>query len=268
MNTKDYLLKKLPETDYVKLTNDLKAIASNKPLIHSITNYVAMNFSANSLLSIGAAPVMSRAPQEVAEMASYASAVILNLGTLEESSSEAILLAGKAANSKKIPVIYDPVAVGATTFRRDFNNKFLKSVHVDVIRANASEVLALGNTHLITKGVDSKDKSSDAVEIAKILAKQLKAVVIISGKTDYVTDGVNIKELCFGDPLMSKVTAMGCSASGIVGAFCAVNKDYFTASCNSMALCGLAGELAASKSCGNGSMMINFLDSLMSLSSF
>ena len=160
----------LSETEYQNLINDIQIIHTKKPLIHSITNYVAMNFSANALLSIGASPVMSRAPEEVAQMASYANALVLNLGTPEVQSLKAMLIAGKAANEKGIPVIYDPVAVGATSFRREFNRKLLNGVRVSIIRGNASEILALCDEHKITAGVDTFDQGQIAVEGAKALA--------------------------------------------------------------------------------------------------
>ena len=252
----------LSETEYQNLINDIQIIHTKKPLIHSITNYVAMNFSANALLSIGASPVMSRAPEEVAQMASYANALVLNLGTPEEQSLKAMLIAGKAANEKGIPIIYDPVAVGATSFRREFNRKLLNDVRVSVIRGNASEILALCDEHKITAGVDTYDQGQIAVEGAKTLALKIETIIIISGKTDYITNGKEVRCLNLGDDMMSKVTAMGCATDGIVAAFAAVNQNMFHAACNAMVLCGYAGQMAAAKSQGNGSMMINFLDEL------
>ena len=247
----------LSETEYQNLINDIQIIHTKKTLIHSITNYVAMNFSANALLSIGASPVMSRAPEEVAQMASYANALVLNLGTPEEQSLKAMLIAGKVANEKGIPVVYDPVAVGATSFRREFNRKLLNDVRVSVIRGNASEILALCDEHKITAGVDTYDQGQIAVEGAKALALKLHAVIIISGKTDYI-----VKCIDLGADMMSKVTAMGCTIDGIVAAFAAINQNLFKAAYNAMTLCDYAGQTAAAKSKGNGSMMINFLDEL------
>ena len=252
----------LSETEYQNLINDIQIIHTKKPLIHSITNYVAMNFSANALLSIGASPVMSRAPEEVAQMTSYADALVLNLGTPEEQSLKAMLIAGKAANEKGIPIVYDPVAVGATSFRREFNRKLLNDVRVSIIRGNASEILALCDEHKITAGVDTYDQGQIAVEGAKVLALKLHAVIIISGKTDYITKGKEVKCIDLGADMMSKVTAMGCTIDGIVAAFAAINQNLFKAGYNAMALCGYAGQTAAAKSKGNGSMMINFLDEL------
>ena len=262
----DFLTDFLSESEFKDFINDVKLIQNKKPLIHSITNYVAMNFSANALLSIGASPVMSRAPEEVEQMASYADALVLNLGTPEDQSLKAMLIAGKAANKKGIPIVYDPVAVGATTFRREFNRKLLNDVHVSIIRGNASEILALCDEHKITTGVDAHDQGQVAVEGAKNLALKLQSVIIISGKIDYITNGKDVKCLTLGDDMMSKVTAMGCTIDGIVAAFAAINQDLFKAAFNAMVFCGYAGQTSAAKSPGNGSMMINFLDELYYLS--
>ena len=48
--------------------SDIQAIKKNSPLIHNVTNYVTMEQSANSLLAIGASPVMAHALEEVEDM--------------------------------------------------------------------------------------------------------------------------------------------------------------------------------------------------------
>ena len=52
------------------------------PLVHCITNYVAMNISANVLLAAGGSPAMIHAPEETADFARIASALTINIGTL------------------------------------------------------------------------------------------------------------------------------------------------------------------------------------------
>jgi hydroxyethylthiazole kinase len=66
--------------------------------------------------------------------------------------------------------------------------------------------------------------------------------------------------------MMTKVTGLGCSASSLTGAFCAVNKDYSLASANAMAIMGIAGEIAYENSNGPGSLQTNFLDALYNIS--
>ncbi|MFT4039424.1 MAG: hydroxyethylthiazole kinase, partial [Thermomicrobiales bacterium] len=93
----------------------LDQIAASKPLVHQITNIVVANDSANLTLGFGALPVMAYAPQEVGEMAAIAQALVLNIGTLSEEEVAAMLIAGRVAGERGIPIILDPVGAGATT---------------------------------------------------------------------------------------------------------------------------------------------------------
>ena len=97
--------------------SDLALIRERKPLVHQITNFVVMNETANATLAIGALPVMAQALQEVEEMASVASALVLNIGTLSDEWVEAMIAAGRAANAAGVPVVLDPVGAGATRYR-------------------------------------------------------------------------------------------------------------------------------------------------------
>src|SRR3989440_9834103 len=97
----------------------LRELRERKPLIHQITNYVVMNETANATLAVGALPVMAHAREEVEEMVGLASALVLNIGTLSPAWVEAMLLAGKAANARGIPVVLDPVGAGATLYRTE-----------------------------------------------------------------------------------------------------------------------------------------------------
>src|SRR5213592_2021538 len=122
---------------------DLAAIRERKPLVHQITNYVVMNETANATLALGALPVMAHAREEVEEMAGLASALVFNIGTLSPHWVEAMLLAGKAANARGIPVVLDPVGAGATRYRTDTAKRILDEVKVAVLRGNAGEVATL-----------------------------------------------------------------------------------------------------------------------------
>src|SRR5665647_547398 len=106
------------ELDLGAVTADaLAEIRDRHPLIHQITNYVVMNDTANVTLHIGASPVMAHAIGEVREMVRHAGAFVLNIGTLDPAWIEAMLAAGREANERGIPVVLDPVGVGATSLR-------------------------------------------------------------------------------------------------------------------------------------------------------
>lgn len=247
------------------LIRDLNLIRKQSPLIHNITNYVVMNNTANALLAIGASPVMAHSVDEVEEMAGIASSLVINIGTLEAVWVEAMLIAGKTALTKSTPIVFDPVGAGATTYRSKVCKQLIEECKPSIIRGNASEIIALLDTQAQTKGVDSTNTSDSALNSANALALQTNAVVVISGETDYITNGVTVETVKNGNPMMAKVTGMGCTATAIVGAFSAVNKNLFEAAAHGMAVMGITGEIAASISRGNGSLQINFLDTLFNL---
>ncbi len=248
------------------LIRDLNAVRAKSPLVQSITNYVVMNNTANALLAIGASPIMAHAAEEMDEMTSVCSALVINIGTLDHEWIESMVIAGKCAKSKGKPVILDPVGAGATSYRTNTCFRIINECAPDIIRGNGSEIMALVNSDIKTKGVDSSSSSDSALESAKYLAAKYNAIVVISGETDYITDGNKVLEVKNGSPVMTKVTGLGCTCSAMVAAFAAINGDYLAASANAMAIMGIAGEIAAKKSRGTGSMQVNFLDELSKIS--
>lgn len=241
---------------------DLLKIRTDAPLVHNITNYVVMNTTANALLAIGASPVMAHAIEEVEEMTGLAQALVLNIGTLSQSWIEAMLIAGKEARRRNIPVVLDPVGCGATQFRTNTVQKLIDEIHPTVIRGNASEIRALISTGSGTKGVDSLHTPDEVSEDAARLSKSAECVVSVSGPVDLVVEGKVVVRIANGNPMMTKVTGMGCTSSAITGAFLAVNNSAIRAAAHAMAVMGIAGELAAERAAGPGSFQMNFLDSL------
>jgi hydroxyethylthiazole kinase len=143
--------------------------------------------------------------------------------------------------------------------------KIINICHPTIIRGNASEIMALVDASVKSKGVDSSASSDDALESAKKLAAATSSVVVISGETDYITDGQSVHTVSGGNPIMTSVTGMGCTSTALVGAFAAVIDDPMLAATAAMAVMSLAGERAAERSLGNGSMQVNFLDELYNL---
>ncbi|MCT4586222.1 MAG: hydroxyethylthiazole kinase [Carboxylicivirga sp.] len=240
----------------------LDKVRSGSPLVHNITNYVVMNNTANALLAIGASPVMAHAINEVEDMAGIASSLVINMGTLSDNWVEAMLKAGKKANERGIPIVFDPVGVGATPYRTETAKSIIETCNPSVIRGNASEIMALCNTNVKTKGVDSTASSDSALESAKALANDTGAIVVISGQDDFITDGKQVITTSNGLPLMTKVTGMGCTSTAICGAFVGANEDLLLATASAMAIMGLAGEMAAEKAEGPGTLQLHFLDAL------
>lgn len=246
--------------------SDVESIRGRVPLIHSITNLVVMQGNANALLALGAAPVMAHAPEEMEDMVALAGALVINIGTLNAEWVGAMHLAAEVANARGVPVILDPVGAGATRMRTRVVGDLLRNHQVAILRGNASEILALGGGEGGTRGVDAMAGSEQAVGSARELARRHGCAVAVSGAADYVTDGARVVRVDNGHPMLTRVTGMGCAASALVAAFRAVNPDAVSAAVHGMVVMGVAGEVAAERASGTGSMAMEFLDALSRLS--
>lgn len=249
---------------------DVLAVRERSPLVHSITNLVVINFNANTLLAAGASPVMAHAHEEVADMVGIAQALVLNIGTLDPYWIESMRLALMAATKRGIPVVLDPVGAGATRYRNDSIELLLKTALPTVVRGNASEIMSVSGVAMQTRGVDSSAAANDALGPAQALVDRTKGVVCVSGEIDHILDEKRRwARLANGHEWMTRITGVGCSATALVGAFCAVQPDAWRATVAAMALLGVVGEVAAEKvkqvGGGVGSMQIAMLDELQLL---
>jgi len=245
---------------------DVEAIRKNAPLVHNITNYVVMNTTANALLAIGASPVMAHALPEVEDMAAIAGALVINIGTLSDAWIESMFKAAQKATSRNIPIVLDPVGVGATQYRTRTARELIRAAAPSIIRGNGSEIMALCEEGQTTRGVDSTSGSDQAVEAAQALSRDLNCVVCVTGAIDYIVSQKDMVQVKNGHPMMPRVTGLGCTATAICGAFAAVNPDYGRAAAHAMAVMGIAGEMAAKHAPGPGTLQVNFIDSLYRLS--
>lgn len=249
---------------------DLEAVRAGAPLVHSITNFVVMNYNANVLLALGAAPVMAHAHEEVAEMAGIAQALVLNIGTLEPDWIVAMRLALAKANARAIPVVLDPVGAGATAYRNRALQELMAAGALSVIRGNASEIMSTAGLSASTRGVDSSASSDAALAAAQQLAAAIGGVVCVSGADDHVIDHQGRwLTLSNGHPWMTRITGVGCSATAMIGAFAAVQPDPWRATAAAMAYLGVVGEWAAEQVIaaggGVGALQIKLLDGLQLL---
>lgn len=250
-----------------EIFHSLAKIRQKRPLVHSITNYVVMNNTANALLAIGASPIMAHSTQEVEDMVKLVDALVINIGTLSEHWVEGMSLAIKAASQKGIPIIFDPVGAGATKYRTSISIELLHLAKPTIIRGNASEIIALYQSEKgSARGVDSQHRSEEAIEAAEELAARYDCVVSVSGETDYIIDQSHICLVENGHYLMPQVTGLGCTATVLSGAFAAVDDSPFKAAVKAMVTMGIAGEIAATRASGVGSMQVEFLDALYNLS--
>ena len=249
------------------LWEDIEAVRSRSPLVHSITNLVVMNLNANALLAIGASPIMAHAHEEVVDLVGISRALVVNMGTLDPYWIGAMATAMTAAQKTGIPIVLDPVGVGASAYRNASLDRLLAAAHPTVIRGNGSEIMSTANAAIKTKGVDSSADARDAIGAARALVSRTGGVVGVSGVADQVIDhSGRHATLENGHEWMTKITGVGCSSTAIIGAFCGVQPDAWRATVAAMALMSVAGEMAAERAIdanqGVGSMAVYLLDTL------
>ncbi|BCB02613.1 hydroxyethylthiazole kinase [Bacillus sp. KH172YL63] len=245
----------------------VQEVREKNPLIHNITNVVVTNFTANGLLALGASPVMAYAKEEVGDMAQLAGALVLNIGTLSTDVIESMIIAGKAANEKGIPVVLDPVGAGATAYRTEKAREILREVNVTILRGNAAEVANVAGEQWAIKGVDAGSAGGDIAGLARKVADQFDCTVVITGKTDIISNRETTYAVGNGHPILTKVTGTGCLLSSVIGAFAAIEADPVKAAVTAVAAYGIAAEKAAALTAekGPGSFQIALLDELSSI---
>jgi hydroxyethylthiazole kinase len=243
----------------------LGVIRERRPLVHNITNYVVMNETANAILALGALPVMAHAREEVAEMVGLAGALVLNIGTLSEPWIDAMLIAGKAANAGGVPVVLDPVGVGATAYRTETARRLLDEIDVAVLRGNAGEVATLVGVGAEVRGVESVGGGGDPAELAREAARTLGVVASVTGPVDHVSDGERSAAVANGHALLAAITGTGCMSTAMTGCFLAGNDDPFEAAAEALVAFGVAGEDAAVSANGPGSFHVGLYDALAAL---
>ena len=203
----------------------LARIRAAHPLVHCISNIVTANDCANLALAVGASPMMAQAPEEMAQIAALAGAVVLNTGTPDEAKFAAACRAGAAANRCGTPVVLDPVGVGASAWRLEHIGALLKEVRPAIVRVNYGEAAALLGLEPAEHGVDSLAAPQNAAARAAALAQRLGTVVLLSGVEDLVTDGAVVLRVQGGNDRMRMVTGAGCMLSVLCGAFAAAQPD-------------------------------------------
>lgn len=248
-----------------QLSDAFNSLRSKRPLVHHITNYVTVNDCANITLCIGGAPVMADAPEEVEEMVSMAGSLVLNIGTLNERQVSSMLIAGKMANERNIPIVLDPVGAGATRYRTETVHRLMKELNISIIKGNAGEIGVLAGTGGVVRGVDSGGLTGEPLEITRELARTSGSIVILSGETDIVSDGRSSYLISNGHELMGRVSGTGCMATSIVAAFAAVSPDLTVGSVAALAAFGIAGERAARRAYAPSSFKVALLDETASL---
>ena len=250
--------------DYgAEAARSLERIATAKPLVHQITNVVVTNDTANLTLGFGALPVMAYAPEEVAEMAAISQALVLNIGTLSAGEIEAMLIAGRAAGERGIPIVLDPVGAGATRFRTESALRLLAELPITVLRGNRGEVGALVGSGEV-RGVEAVG-SEDPRAVAEAAADRFGVTTAVTGAVDVVVGGDRALEVRNGHPLLGRITGSGCMSTAAIGIFLAAGGEPPVQTALALATYGLAAERAAEGDPGPGTFRSRLLDEVAAL---
>jgi hydroxyethylthiazole kinase len=254
------------------IVSTLDRLRKSKPLIHHLTNYVTVNDCANCVLAIGGSPIMADELEEMNDIVSIASALVLNIGTLNSRMLDSMEAAGHKARERGIPVVLDPVGAGASAYRTETAMRLIRETAPSVLRGNMSEIRCIAGLSASTKGVDASENDSfqtleKGIETAAALARQLHCTVAITGVTDILSDGTRTLTIANGHARMSDITGTGCMCTSLIGSFCGAAPDPFIAAAGGILSMGIAGELAAETAGGgNGSFrtalinQIGFMD--------
>lgn len=257
---KNYVKEGIEMNNFAKVISEIR---EKKPIVYQITNTVTINDCANVTLAIGASPIMSFCEDELEDVLSFASALVINIGTMDKSMRKIVVKAGKIANKLGKPVILDPVGAGATQARKELVEKLLEKVKFAVIKGNVAEIKAIyGMKNESNRGVDSVESSDNIEEIAKELAIKYNCVIAATGKVDLVTDGKRVAKIENGDIVLGSVTGTGCMTGALIGSACGATEDYFTGAITMISTMGIAGEKAKLQGNGNGNFRQIIMDTV------
>lgn len=245
-----------------ELINKVKEV---NPLVLHYTNEVTINDCANITLALGASPLMSYSQEEVDEIVSIASAVVINIGTMNSSHLELFIKAGKAANKYNKPVVLDPVGVFATKTRAEFTNRLLNEVRFDVIKGNVAEIKYIGGFDVRGQGVDSFDDGEEVSEIIKKVSKKLGSVVVATGKVDTISDGEKVIKIHNGTSKLKSITGTGCMTASLIGSYLGCNDNKLQGAAMGVLTMALSGELADKEEVAIGTFKVKLMDNIYSL---
>ena len=221
-----------------RTASSLDRLRRERPRVHCLTNFVAMQLSANLLLATGAVPSMTMEPGAMPDFVGSSAALLVNLGMLDPWRREAAPLAIRVAQRLGRPWVLDPVKVDRSADRNTFAQSLL-DLGPDVLRCNRAErpLLDVGDG----------------------------TVVCTTGAVDRIGYRERVVDIAGGSPLMDRVTAMGCAGSAMVAAWLAVEPDPFVAAASAMLVIKVAGSIAADRAHGPGSFVPAFLDAVYGL---
>lgn len=259
-------------TQASSISASLQSVKNATPLVHCITNAVTIEGCADAVLAIGASPIMSDEPKDVEDIVSICGALVLNIGTLNERSIEAMKRAGLRAAELGLPIVLDPVGAGASALRTETASMLLDELPISLVRGNMSELKALAGSAGATKGVDvnpndivSEETVDRAAAFARDFAAKAGCAVAITGPIDIVADASRAFAVYNGTPFQGRITGCGCMLSAMSGAYAACAEDMVLSALGAVVHMGLAGEIAQrslAEGEGTGMFRVRLMDAL------
>lgn len=253
-----------------KILRKRDLVREKSPLIHAITNPIAINMVANSILFQGAKAICAEHPDEMEDIVKISDSLSVNLGNITDSRIKSIELAVKFANEKNIPVIIDLVGVGASKLRYDFAKKLLENYKFSIIKGNGSEILALSGNDSDAKGIDVGDKDriegeniKKFIKISQKLCQKYQTMVLVTGKTDILVGENKYFLIENGCENLSKITATGCMLTSLISTFLSVC-DPIEASILGLLILEISGEISDRDKLY--SFFVNLMDNISSIS--
>ena len=237
-----------------------------RPLVHIISNEVTLNNVVNVILGAGGRAICATAVEEILEITSNSKALILNTGMPSKEKLKAMLIAGRRANEIGIPVVLDPVGVGASAFRRNIVNELLENISFTCIKGNKSEIAELCGIQSASVGVDSNITEINH-KVLKLLSDRTGAIIAATGEVNVIADPNTITEIPGGSKLLRRITGSGCMLTGIIGVYLAEENNYKETVVSAFRYFNAAAKQAevdmmAKEQKGTGTYLINLLDRL------
>jgi thiamine-phosphate diphosphorylase/hydroxyethylthiazole kinase len=254
-----------------------KKVNEVNPISHNMTNLVVQNFAANVALSIGASPIMANYGEEAVDLAALGGALVVNMGTVTPEGVENFQKAITAYNAAGGPIVLDPVGAGATGVRESALRILMSGGYFDLIKGNEAEILAVAkasglslpsSSYLQQRGVDSGADIltfEQRAYIVRYLAARERNVVLMTGATDIISDGVRTYAISNGHEYLGRITGSGCTLGTTLSAYLAANReDQLKAAVAGLLHYEIAAEWAAEREDvkGPGTFVPAFIDEL------
>lgn len=253
------------EKNLDEIVSSLEKVRKKTPLVYHLTNTVTMNDCANVTLAVGASPLMSFCLEEMEEIIGFASSVVINIGTMEESMVKMAVKVGKIANRLDKPIVLDPVGAGATQARKNLLKELLSKVKFSVIKGNVAEIKAILGLDSNTRGVDSLENEVNGVELGRKIVEKYGAVAAITGKVDYIIGSDRSIKVKNGSSKMAKVTGTGCMTASLIASFLGAGVESYTSAISGVLIMGISGEVASEKFIGTGSLKVSIIDNISTI---